>query len=213
MAKILAFLAFILSILYAGDPNAESETINPYRAIPEIILKNTKIGAELTYNGQLVKLGEMTINDLEKILGKENRLCNNSRGCWVWDNLGIRLYERSFKEQADRDKNIIDTLTVDINQMPPLNDREYRDYELPGHGIHPKEFFKGYLEIDGVRIHKNMTIKSLNAKLKTIKPFYCGQISICSTTISIGNMWIGIQRDTLGNKYNSLIYDMQFIVE
>jgi hypothetical protein len=214
MAKFLTAIALVFAVLYAGEPDAEVRKVSPYRAKPEIILKNTPNGAELTYNGQLIKLGEMTMSDLEKILGKEYRFCDKWGDCWVWDELGVRAYSKWFKEEADRDKNITTTLSVITNQTPPLfsSGSKFTDLELPGNGIHPKELFKGYLEIDGIRIRKNMTIKALNAQLKTIRPFYCGQISICSTSIGTGDMWmwIGIRRDTEGRRYNSLIYGVEF---
>jgi hypothetical protein len=182
---------------------------NQPRAKPEIILKNTPNGAELTYNGQLLKLDEMTLNDFEKILGKEHRTSYGTDP-FVWDKLGVRAYTRWFKEQADRDRSVIEALTVVTNQMSPLNHRKYQDFELPGNGVHPKKLFAGYLEIDGVEIRKDMTIKELNSKLKTIRSFHCMKISLCGT--SIGNMLISIMRDTRGNRYNSLIYDVEFSI-
>jgi hypothetical protein len=216
MARFLIALTLIFSALYADEPRAENRIAkaeaNQPRTKTEVILRNTPNGAQLTINGQLIKLGEITINDLEKILGKEYRTFRGSDP-FVWDELGIRIYTVSLvhKKLEDRDKNITSAISVELNRMPPYNGGKYKNDELPGVGVNPKELFKGYLEVDGAVIHNNMTIKDLNAKLTTIRPFYCMKgIGICSTSI-VGKIMLSAERiPTKGSRYNSLMQDIQF---
>jgi hypothetical protein len=155
----------------------------------------------------------MTINDLEKILGKEYRTFRGSDP-FVWDELGIIVYTLSpvYKKREDRDKNITRTISVELNRRPPRSSSgKYSDSELPGVGIHTKELFKGYLEVDGAVIHNDMTIKELNAKLTTIRPFYCMKgIGICATSMD-DKTTMDIERmPTKGSRYNTLMYHIQF---
>jgi hypothetical protein len=89
-------------------------------------------------------------------------------------------------------------------------ERGYTDTEMPGNGISPVFLFQGDLEIDGVPIRPDSTVREINKKLKNITPFHCMTgMNLCDTAIENNGVILYIFIGTDRRKYDGTIYSVE----
>ncbi|MDR2871990.1 MAG: hypothetical protein LBV45_05630 [Xanthomonadaceae bacterium] len=159
-------------------------------------------GTEITYNGQPLRLGD-TLEDWERVLGKADRTSHPMGGVYIWDDLGIRGYTRN------SDKRRMKTLSVELNRNPQHAANDL--YSKPGEGISPSSLFNGYLEIDGAPLRRDSIVREYGGKFKNILSFNCRSgISLCSTSIRQGDIYMYVYISIDERKRNSIIYTLSF---
>jgi hypothetical protein len=174
---------------------------------PRIALK----GVDITFNGRPLEMGA-PIEAWTAVMGENPRPWirgNIFMDIFYYDDLGVGIGMRSDNEK------IPNRLTVILNRKP-------RDEYNPNMGLVPgvsttRELFQGRLEIEGLVIHQDTTVREINKALRKAghMSMYCKQgINLCSTTILTGDRpedkRVQIYVDTDSRKYDGTIYGFDF---
>jgi hypothetical protein len=172
---------------------------------PRIILK----GTEITINGKPIKHGA-TLEEWIQVVGEKPRT-SKMGGVYIWDNLGFRVYDLH-NDNGTYEEGKIGAITIELNRVPipPYWDNDEND--KPGINIHSRSLFHGYLELDGVQIRADSTIRNVNTELKKIgkiRPFYISWRSSVGDTVAIdANIRVSIILNTDNRRYNGVVYSI-----
>jgi hypothetical protein len=158
---------------------------------PHISLK----GVDITYNGAPLKMGE-TIEVWTAIIGEKPRPRFEGETLF-YDNLGIYATLRTNNEK------MVSTIQFVLN--PKI------DF-IPGEDTTLK-LFQGRLEIEGISISKETTVREINEALKKVGngEMHCqtGR-NACSTTIVINDQRLYVAASVDDKKYDGVIYVLSF---
>jgi len=200
MTRTSIFIFACLTLLVGCDKKSPPPAPPPLATMagndinlnPRIILK----GTEITANGKPLKYGA-TLEEWTQILGEKPR---RLEPVYIWDNLGIRAYLMD-------DKKTVGALTIELSRKPLSSYERDKEYNIPGISIYSRSLFHGYLEFDGVRVHANSTVRSVNYDLKQmgkIRPFHVMRGLNVGSTVVLDDQWrISINITTDSQKYNS----------
>jgi hypothetical protein len=164
---------------------------------PHIALK----GVDITFNGTPLKMGA-PIEAWNAVIGETPRPWFMGE-TFFYDKQGIAATLRS------NNREMVATLQVYLNRRPtdgPL------PYFVPGKST-PLELFQGYLEIEGMRVHAESTVRDISKALNKAghDPMRCRSgINLCSTTIVIEDKRIRLYTSTDSRKYDGTIYGLSF---
>ncbi|WP_411832400.1 hypothetical protein [Pseudoxanthomonas mexicana] len=165
-------------------------------AKPEIIIK----GDQITFDGKPLRL-RADVKEWIEVLGPNFRIY---RGDLIWDEKGLIAILHP------QNKSKVRTLSVELNfkQLYEEWDPEYKE-SGPGKKGVPKEFFKGYLEINGLPIDAQSTIHETNRRAHGELSISCSRgINICSDHArKPGTPLLYFSVDS--RKEQSIIYEVQ----
>jgi hypothetical protein len=166
---------------------------------PRIVLTGTK----LTYNGKALPFGG-TRYEWAQVIGEQPRDPEQDGEYYVFDNIGVFLKMRS------SDKTKVKMIDFSLNRAPTSPFGK----ERPGEGFHPLKLFQGYLEVDGVQIRQDATVREINKSLSRTGSLYnlnCIKgIGICLGSVMKNEVRITVGIDTDNREDGGMLYNISF---
>jgi hypothetical protein len=166
-------------------------------AKPEVIVN----GNDITIDGQPLRLGA-DAQEWVDVLGSGFR---KHYRAFIWDEKGLSALP------YPNDENKVVALSVTLNFKQSSSQGEPAHEELRSGGNHvPKEPFKGYLEINGLAVDAQSTIRETNLRSNGELSIRCSKgINICSDSIGRGEDAPLLYFEVDGREEESVIYDVQ----
>lgn len=182
------------------------EALTPPREIkrgarPEVIIN----GNDITFDGKRLRLGA-DVQEWIDVLGPNFR---ERLGILIWDDTGLLVTLHHQRKQEVR------SLGVELNfkQLYSEYEPEYETYK-PGVSNAPAHFFKGYLEINGLAIDAQSTIRETNRRSNGELSIRCSKgINICNDDISVGTGAVVPYFEVDSRKEDSIIYGISVSLE
>lgn len=170
----------------------------PKGAKPEIIVSD----GEIKYNGEVLKIGH-SLQDWKRVLGSSTRPAFHGR-VLIWDDIGIKV------ALYPSDETKVRTLIVDFSCKERMHGSDCARNGGRGHDYDPKNYFTGYLEVDGGAIDNESTVDDVD-KLITGRGRYgrgCGTELCLGYAVGDGRFLSFVDVDS--RRFKSVIYNVSF---